>query len=220
MSLELGLVEVAKAITELVLGFVLINKWKKSFNRMYTDLPFLFGLSIVMVGLGESMDAVMDLGLIMYSVEIFKIRWLFLVAMMGFMLFALTNIWIHNRKVLKTIIPVLFSGSWLLISLILPDRASLYQVLIIYLGVFLVPFVITFSLLYIHKRLPEVNSGMLLLGIFIMMIGQFSKSAFLLIGILWISELIDLFGFVFISYGFIKPPKWALKSKVENYGEE
>ncbi len=214
MNLEVGIIEIIKTIVEINLGLLLLNKWRKSFHPMYTDLPFLFGLALTFVGVGEGFDAFGDLGFFEYTIFLFKIRWLFIVAMMTVSMFSLMQIWMPKRPRVKIAVPTLFGGSWLAISMLLPDRFTLYQVLIGYLTVFFVPYIITFILIYYYRRLPEVNSGILVIGMFVVLLGQISKSTFLAIGLLWISELIDLVGFSLVYVAFVKLPKWAEQPKI------
>jgi len=209
MNLEVGLIELLKTAVEINLGLLLLNKWRKSLNPMYTDLPFIFGLALAMIGVGEAFDAFGDLGFFEYTIVLFKIRWLFIVAMMTISLFGLTHIWMPNHQKTKTGIPMIFGGSWLAVAMLLPDRYTLYQVLIGYLVVFFIPYILTFILIYYYRRLPEVNSGILVIGMVIILIGQISKSSLMILGLLSVSEFIDLIGFSLTYVAFAKPPKWT-----------
>jgi len=211
MSIEVGLVEVMKTIIEVGLGLTLLRKWRKTRQPMYTDLPFLMGIALTFVGIGEAFDALGDLGFFEYTIFLFKIRWLFIALMMGVSLLVLTQIWIPNRPRVKIGMPLVFIASWLIIMVFVPDRYALYQVLIVYMLVFMIPYIITFFLLNHYHRLPEINSSVMLVGIFFLLVGQVSKSSFMALGFLWISEIIDLIGYSFMYLSFVYPPKWAHK---------
>ncbi|MHA2406904.1 MAG: hypothetical protein ACXACA_00820 [Candidatus Ranarchaeia archaeon] len=214
MNLEVGLIEVLKVIVEVNMGLLLLNKWRKSFHPMYTDLPFLFGLAFTFIGVGEIFDVLTDLGILVYTILLFKIRWLFIVAMMSVSLFGLAHIWIPNRTKAKFAIPSVFGGSWLGMTVILPDKLALYQVLTVYMLVFFIPYHNTFALINYYRRLPEANSSILLVGMLIVLAGQVTKSAFMAIGLLWISELVDLVGFGLSYFAFVTQPKWAEQTQI------
>ncbi|MHA2059622.1 MAG: hypothetical protein ACW976_02440 [Candidatus Ranarchaeia archaeon] len=214
MSLEVGLIEVLKVIVEVSMGLLLLKKWRKSFHPMYTDLPFIFGLAFTFIGVGEIFDVLTDLGILTYTIFLFKIRWLFIVAMMSVSLFGLAHIWLPNRTKAKFAIPSVFGGSWLVMTLLLPDKLALYQVLTVYMLIFFIPYLTTFALINYYHRLPEVNSSILLVGMFIVLTGQITKSLFMAAGLLWVSELIDLVGFGLSFFAFTTPPKWAEKTEI------
>ena len=55
---------------------------------------------------------------------------------------------------------------------------------------------------------------LLIIGMLIVLAGQVTKSALMAMGLLWISELIDLVGFGFSYFAFVTPPKWAKQTQI------
>jgi hypothetical protein len=203
-------VQTLKATIEITVGFLLLNKWKKHFPRFISDLPFIFGLLLVLVGIGESMDVFMDSGVLLALLEFQKIRISFVIAGLTLLFYSLFQIWTPKKRWIKIIGAFSYGGSWTLLHLLAPSREIVYLISAGYFALCSVPYFVTFILVYRYQRLPEVDARFILLSTSLLFIGQVFKTWFLVNGILWISEAIDLLGWAMIFVGFNHPAPYAL----------
>jgi hypothetical protein len=200
-------IESTKAVVEISIGLLLLRGWIKTVPRFTSDLPFIMGICTLFTGTGEGIDALFDSEVIPYTLELFKIRYVAMGLAGGFFLFALTNIWLRQRQILNRAIPLVFGVGWITAILIADSRVQIYTFSVPFLVGIFIPFVTTFAMCYLYKRLPEVHSLLIVGGMVAIMIGQSTKAFMMGLGLAWISEVMDLLGYVVVYLSFnIKPP--------------
>jgi hypothetical protein len=59
------------------------------------------------------------------------------------------------------------------------------------------------------KRLPDVHGLLMSIGVLITMAGQILKNPLDAIGLLWLSELVDLIGMIVLVSGLVIRPKYS-----------
>ncbi len=203
-------VQTLKATIEITVGLLLLQKWRRHSPRFTSDLPFIFGLLLMLIGFGETMDILMDGGILLTILEIQKIRISFVIAGLSLLFFSLFQIWTPKKIGLKIIGTMSFSGSWTILHLLAPTREIVYSISAVYFVMCSVPYFVTFALVYRYHRLPEVDARFILISTMLLFVGQVFKTWFLINGILWISETIDLLGWAMIFVGFNHPAPYAL----------
>jgi hypothetical protein len=205
-ELFLWIVEVFKVFVQLTIGGVLLYRWYRAERHYYTDMPFLFGLSLLFAAGGESIDAWHDYNGIIPDLFIFRIRTTFATMTLILYLVATVLIWLSERmRVGYSLILIYFAGVQAAVWLPLTQQEIMLWMLP-FLFALIIAFIITFFLVWALKRLPDVHGLIMAIGAIIAMIGQGSKTALAAMGIMWVSELIDLLGLTILALGlFIKP---------------
>ncbi|MHA2429185.1 MAG: hypothetical protein ACXADB_14280, partial [Candidatus Hermodarchaeia archaeon] len=93
----LPLIEISKVLVMSFIGAILLAKWLRGENRFLTDMPFLFGIAMFFAAAGESLDVVMDLGILPADLVIFKVRTTITSFTMLFYLITTVLIWLNDR---------------------------------------------------------------------------------------------------------------------------
>ncbi|MHA1712649.1 MAG: hypothetical protein ACTSW4_01190 [Candidatus Ranarchaeia archaeon] len=184
---------------------MLVQKWRSHSPRFLTDLPFMYGLVFWVLGLGESVDVSIETGVLMGTVEDYKFRLVFVILTVSIMCFTLFQIWLPKQRRIKYGGIFSFGMSWLVLTVLSSTREAIYLLAAGYLMAMIVPYGITYYLVYRYHRLPEVDARLILLATAILTIGQGLKTWFLAYGILWISETIDMTAWVTIYFGVTRP---------------
>ncbi|MHA1861117.1 MAG: hypothetical protein ACTSVM_02320, partial [Candidatus Ranarchaeia archaeon] len=161
------------------------------------------------VGFGESIDVAMDAGVFPVILAIQKFRLLFVIVGVTVMLFSLFQIWIPKHKKTKFGGTAFFGLSWFFFLIIGPSREFVYLVTAGYFVILIVPYFVTFYLVYKYKRLPEIDARLILLSTIVLFFGQVFKTWFLTVGMLWVSEAIDLVAWIMIFIGFTHPAPYS-----------
>jgi len=202
----LWIVEVFKVIVQVIIGCVLLYRWYRAEHHYYTDMPFLFGLSLLFAAGGESIDAWHDFNNIVPDLFIFRIRTTFATMTLLLYLIATVLIWFSERMRLGySLILIYLVGVQAAVWLPLTQQEIMLWVLP-FLFILIIAFIITFFLVWALKRLPDVHGLIMAVGAIIAMIGQGSKTTLGAMQLMWVSELIDLIGLTVLALGlFIKP---------------
>jgi hypothetical protein len=205
MDILVVMVQAFKAISEIMLALLLLRKWQSHKPHYFTDLPFMYGLVFLTLGLGENVDVLLDAEILAALVETQKFRLMFVVIAVSIMCFSLFQIWIPKRKRIKYGAISAFGASWGILTALSPTREAIYLLAAGYLLALIVPYSITYYLVYKHRRLPEIDARFILVAMVFLVVGQGLKTWFLTHGILWISEGIDLAAWLLIFVGLTRP---------------
>ena len=202
-------------------AFILIRQWLNAKARYYTDLPFLFGLAmlimciytpieIICVGFYPLVTIDSSLGKIVYLI-ILNLTALVL----GINFVILLVIWFpkHKKGTLgSTIGWISFTEIAIILSAFV--NVALMDILLIAISLpMYIIFVITFLFSYYHKRLPNIHPLLIGLGMSIIIISHIIHSILGQVGIrlggiytdaTWPAMIIWLVGFVVMFLGFIR----------------
>ena len=209
-------VQAIKAIAELILAGVLLRKWRSHSPRFFTDLPFMYGAVFSVLGLGESVDVLIDAELLLTTVIAHKFRLMFVVVAVTIMCFSLFQIWVPKRKRIKYGGISTFGLSWMGLTLLSPTREAVYLFAAGYLLILIIPLGLTYYLVYRYRRLPDIDARLVLLATVFLVVGQGFKTLFLAFGILWISETIDLLAWILIALGVTRPAPYIKQMKIQS----
>jgi hypothetical protein len=199
----------------------LFKRWNRQSQRYITDFPLLMALTFLFYALGKIMDIYLYLRF-SHTPNIWqlndpvallaaKIRFLIspiLVIVPYFILMMV--IWFEGRRRLQIFLGLgwaMLSVSAILIAQTLP-QLLLINVLIAVLPISLS--IITYVVIYRQKKLPEINSLLLVIGWALFIIMQLSRSSWLSMGIgtwglSWVGELLELTPLLIIWRGFTSP---------------
>jgi hypothetical protein len=199
----LPLIEILKVFVMILIGVILLAKWFRGANRFYTDMPFLFGIAMLFAAAGESLDVLMDLGILPAELVIFKLRTTITSFTMLFYLIATVLIWLNERPRLSIALVVSYTAVLLSVIWLAPEINLVRLWVMPFLFALFIVFVITFILVWYWKRLPDVHGLVMAIGVIIAMLGQALKVPLSTIGLTWISEITDLVGLSILALGLL-----------------
>jgi hypothetical protein len=207
------IVELFKFLCMFLIGAVLLVRWRRADVHFYTDIPFLFGVGMFFAGAAESIDFFFDSGLAADTLGLMEYTLLFRqfrITLTGFVLllwlFASLRVWIPERKELVYGITVVYTIAFLAAAWLAPTMDFLQLMVLPFLAIASFTFILTFLLAWYWKRLPDVHGLLASVGAIVAFIGQMIKNPLLVVGLTWVSELIDLLGIAMIAASlYIKP---------------
>ncbi len=205
----LPLIEISKVFVMSFIGAILLAKWLRGENRFLTDMPFLFGIAMFFAAAGESLDVVMDLGILPADLVIFKVRTTITSFTMLFYLITTVLIWLNDRPRLSVVIVVSYTAVLLSVIWLAPEINLVRLWVMPFLFALFFVFVGTFILAWHWKRLPDVHGLVMAIGVIIAMIGQALKVPLSTMGLTWISEITDLVGLSILALGLLIKPGYA-----------
>lgn len=188
------IIEIFKVIVQLSFGIILFRKWITAENHFYTDIPFLFSITLLSIGSGEFIDVLIDGGLVTLTLLEYKIRLLVILPASVAIVFFISMIWLREAEKKIIAITSIYGTAYAITVLLATSIETLMFYISILLAIMMLPGIITFLIIWLLKRLPNVNSFLIFLGATIILIGQLAEGVFLPPSYLWVSELIDLVG--------------------------
>jgi len=209
MMITVGIIEIMKFAVQILFGVILFRKWISAENRFYTDIPFLFSITLISVGLGEFVDVLMDFGILAKTLLEYQIRLLILAPGVTAIVFLVAMIWLRDSEKLIIALTSIYGTSYVLIVALSQSIEAMMMLISILLAIMMVAGSVTFLIIWLLKRLPNVNSFLVFLGGIIVMLGQLAEGVFLPQALLWISELIDLVGWSLMFLSIYIPPSYA-----------
>ncbi|RLI60558.1 MAG: hypothetical protein DRO67_08890 [Candidatus Asgardarchaeum californiense] len=207
--ITVGIIEIMKFAVQILFGVILFRKWISAENRFYTDIPFLFSITLISVGLGEFVDVLMDFGILAKTLLEYQIRLLILAPGVTAIVFLVAMIWLRDSEKLIIALTSIYGTSYVLIVALSQSIEAMMMLISILLAIMMVAGSVTFLIIWLLKRLPNVNSFLVFLGGIIVMLGQLAEGVFLPQALLWISELIDLVGWSLMFLSIYIPPSYA-----------
>ncbi len=203
------IVEILKVIVIATCGGFLLYRWQKAERHFFTDLPFLFACAFFLLAAGEAVDATFHSGIATYELIFFQFRALFIGLGIIFILYATVTVWFVERRLLGNLLIVLFTVLFF-IAIILATTMELVRLYAMpFLLVGYICLLATFLIAYLLKRLPDVHGLVICIGGAIGMVGQFLKTPLEGLGIMWVSELIDLLGIIILALGLVIKPGYS-----------
>ena len=172
-----------------LIGVILLAKWARGSTRYYTDFPFLFGIAMLFSAAAEAMDVLMDSGILPVDLMLFKLRTTLTSMTLLFYLIAILLIWLNERPRSSVLIVIVYMLMLLTVVWIAPSIDLVRTWAMPILFVLFITFVITFTLAWYWKRLPDVHGLVMSIGVVIAMIGQAIKVPLSGIGLTWVSTL-------------------------------
>ena len=210
-----------KSIVIFTLGTILFRKWMKQNQKYYSDFPFLNSLGFYFYAIGKIFDIYLYIrfrtndtsGIISDSqvLAFAKARFLLspVIVLIPYLILMLV-IWFQGKKKLQIGIGL----GWALISITAVLLARSYPQLLAINAVIAFPpiflSIITFGIINHQKRLPQINSLILMIGWSSYVISQLIRTIWVNLGtgtwgLSYVGELIELFTFVIIGIGFMIP---------------
>lgn len=222
---------IVRIVSCFLFGGFLLFRWWKTEKRYFTDFAFLMSIPLITLGFGKILDLVLyeSFGDIATFEEInfivgdprfrlAQVRWLL---MLGFSIPVTTlmlTVWLQFKPRLRTLIIVVFSGTW--VTLILAARN--YATLKLYLPLMVIPpallSAVTFLIVYRQKRLPELNSLLLGVGYLAFTVTQATRPVFMSLGtppfgLFALAEVLETIVWTLIFASFVTKPPFLKRVK-------
>ena len=210
-----------KSIVIFSLGTILLRKWMNQKQKYYTDFPFLNSLGFYFYAIGKIFDIYLyirfrtnDTSGIISDIQVLtfaKARFLLspVIVLIPYVILMLV-IWFQGKKKLQ----IGIGFGWALISIIAVLIAQSYPQLLIMNAIIAFPpillSIITFGIINHQKRLPQINSLILMIGWSSYLVSQLIRSIWVTLGsgtwgLSYVGELIEMVTFVIIGIGFMIP---------------
>lgn len=228
-QLIVTLLLIAREITYLTGAFILIRQWLKAKARYYSDLPFLFSLTMLIMCIYTPIETIFVAFYPLISVEtsIGRIAYLIdlnlITLVLGIIFVMLLVIWFpaHKRGTFGSIIVwISFTELAILLSAFIDVKLMDMLLPLISLPTY-ITFIITFFFSYYQKRLSNVQPLLIGLGMLIVLISQIFHSFLAQIGTRFAGIYTDatwpimiswLIGFIIMFLGFTKKAPYFVSS--------
>jgi len=177
-------------------------------------------ISVIIIAIGELTDVFVNSGLGVYTLQLYKVRVGLVITAMLPMLYMTVLIWLSDQMRAGKIFMTIFAIFCLSVLASLPTIDLTRLVGVLFLLVVIIPFIITFSWAWFLKRLPDIHSGLVVLGIIFLLSGQLFKAIGGILGLyswLWFAEVLDLIGFAVVVVGFMVKPGWAKQAQISSH---
>jgi len=210
-----------KSIVIFILATILFKKWMNQNQKYYSDFPFLNSLGFYFYAIGKLFDIFLYIefqsndtsGVINDSqvLAFAKARFLLspVIVLIPYLILMLV-IWFQGKKKLQ----IGLGLGWALISIIAVLLANSYPQLLIVNAIIAFPpiflSIITFGIINHQKRLPQINSLILMIGWSSYVVSQLIRSIWVTLGsgtwgLSYVGEMIEMVTFVIIGIGFLIP---------------
>ncbi|MGY5875764.1 MAG: hypothetical protein RTU30_08460 [Candidatus Thorarchaeota archaeon] len=176
---------VVSAIISTGVVVFLLRHWLNQNNRIYSDLPLLFSITFISMGINTTIQALTLSSAIQYTMTVFRIRALVIMGSAFPLLVALLVIWLNRFRKHHSKIMILGVTLWTITSLIGPTEQIVMALLIPPLLVFDLGMVVTFAITWKTGRLKEVRSDLMVGSLLIGFVSQILKIPLQTIGLDW-----------------------------------
>ncbi len=192
-------------IVSAAIATYLIFKWYSQPGRMYTDLPFVFGLSFMMQAINMLVQSLVMGGILPDSLEVLRVRALVIAGTAFPLLSALLFIWLprkrrHHWKILLALLIY-----WLLVTIFASDAQILMGLLVPVLLVLMVGLIVTFSITWRTGRLKEVRSDLMIVALLLIIISQITRLRLIALGVGPIADLMNVVATLIATVALLNP---------------
>lgn len=202
MSLEIIFSGLIVAI-EFLLSTILLFNWSRTEVKFFSDLPFLFGVSILSVGISGILNLTYLLTYFAPELIVFQIRGLLICLTGAMMILAILKIWLPENFKIVISGGLIYVTAFLSVILFSQTSAQIISYTSPFIAINVILVIITFSIVYLKRRLPMVNSPLVILGALIILSGQLSKFTLSSLGLPVLADLISIAGWCVFTSGFL-----------------
>lgn len=196
---------VAIIVISLIVGSYLIRLWHSQANRLITDLPLVFAISIMSNAINMVMIILPLIGDFTPSMEYFRIRTMVIGATVVPIIGAMLQIWLPSRKKYHNRILLLFAAYWASVAFLGPTQDFIMMMCIPLLLASGVVIVATFIITWKTGRLTEVRSDLMIISTVFSMFSQVLRVSLAATPFFYIPDLSLMISFVIIGFGFAIP---------------
>ncbi len=202
-------------LISLIVGYYLISLWYHQENRLITDLPLVFAISVMSNAINMAM-IVMPLVLeFTPSMEYFRVRTMVIGASVVPMIGALFQIWLPRIKKYHNRLVLLFAAYWGSVALLGPTEGFIMMMCIPLLLASGVVIGATFVITWKTGRLTELRSDIMILSVILSMGSQVLRVSLLSTPLFYIPDVFLMISFIMIGLGFAIPNRAKKKKERE-----
>lgn len=199
-------------IMSAILACYLIFRWSRQGTKMYSDLPFVFGVTFIMQGMNILIQTLIAATILPDTIEIFRVRSLVIAGTAFPMLGALLAIWAprkrkHHWKILLAVLVY-----WLFVTVVGPDETTIMSLLIPVLLVMMIGLAITFAITWKTGRLKEVRSDLMLLCLILIIFSQLTRISLSDMGLVFIPDSVNVIATIIATVALVNP--WYKRGSV------
>ncbi len=190
-----------------VLSTYLLKEWYSQENRLYTDLPLIFGISFSGLIAVMALQFLYRTEILVESLDLFRLRALMVGVITLPMFVAILDIWLQKyQKQHPRIITVVFVY-WIAMTLLGTSSGMIITAVMPVMLIMGVVLMATFVITWKTGRLQEVRSGILVIGLGITLASQVMRVPFDAIGLSLVVDLVLALGMVIITAALTNPWK-------------
>ena len=203
---ELAIIaNIAAIIVSTLVAVFLLRLWYRQENRIYTDLPLMFGITFASMAMNALIQSLTLTEIIPATMDVFRVRALVISGSAFPLLGALLNIWLPRFQRYHLHIMAALIAYWVVISLFGPTESFVMTLLIPLLLVFTFGMMITFAITWKTGRLKEVRSDLMILTLLIGFVSQIIRVPMTSIGLEFIPISIAAFSAVIGGLALANP---------------
>jgi hypothetical protein len=196
---------VAAGLVSALLAAYLILLWIRQENRMYTDLPLMFGLVFMAHSINQSMVLFAQSGYFEMTLDLFRIRALVVGGIALPLVGVLLHIWLPRLSRHHVRIIGFVTLYWVLVVAFGPsvDAIMLFHlpVIIVFMG----GMVVTFAITWRTGRLKEVRSDLMVFSTLLSLVGQVTLVSFATVGLGFVSGAIGVIATLLATLALSNP---------------
>ncbi|TFG08607.1 hypothetical protein EU538_06830 [Candidatus Thorarchaeota archaeon] len=196
---------VGAGILSILVSMYLLGTWHRQENRIWTDLPLLFGIAFLVLGFNVVFIALQGAGILPDTMELFRIRSVIVAGTVIPLLIAVLHIWLPRFKHRFSHIVAVVSVYWILVSFLGPSRELIMMMNIPLMLVFVTAVLATFIVTWKTNRLQEIRSDLMVLSSILLLISQVSKIVLIGLGLGFVSDGITTLGVISAAIGITNP---------------
>ena len=198
-----------------IVGYYLIHLWYRQENRLMTDLPLVFAISVMSNAINMVMIMMPIVGDFTPSMEYFRIRSVVIGASVVPMIGALFQIWLPSIKKYHNRLLLLFAGYWGMVVLLGSTQEFIMMMCIPLLIASGIVIGATFVITWKTGRLTELRSDIMIISVIVSMGSQILRMSLSSTPLFYIPDVLLMISFILIGLGFAVPNRARNKKKRE-----
>ena len=206
---------IATILISLIVGYYLFRLWYRQENRLMTDLPLVFAISV----LSNAINMVMIMMPLVLeftpSMEYFRVRSMVIGASTIPMIGALFQIWLPRIKRYHNRLVLLFAAYWGTVVLLGTTESFIMMMCIPLLLVTGIVIMATFVITWKTGRLTELRSDIMIVSVMFSMGSQVFRMNLASTPLFYIPDLLFMISFILIGLGFAIPNRAKQKKEKE-----
>ena len=187
------------------IGVYLLRLWRSQARRLMTDLPLVFAITTMAQAVQIFIGQAPNYGLLVQSLELFRLRAIIICFSIVPILGALLQIWAPKFQKYHNRIVLLVTAIWVATTLLGPNEEFIMIMVIPWILVFGVLMLLTFSITWKTGRLKEVRSDLMIVSIIFGMASQALRVPLLGSAFFYVPDVFFMLSMLFIAIAFGNP---------------
>lgn len=219
ITLEMTTVaNIATAIFSVLIAAYLFRLWNRQENKLYTDLPLMFGITFITQAFNNLILVLPALGLVADTMELFRFRSIVIIGTAFPMLVVLITIWLPRLKRHHSKILGLLALYWIVIALSAPSDQVIMMLHLPVILALTIGMIITFSITWKTGRLKEVRSDLIVVSFLVGLIGQALKVPLMNMDLDVLGHIINAAATILATIALANP--WYRREKTHRHDTE